>query len=76
MQDMDDLLPFSSGDPPLKIVWRERVMQPVKKRVFMSETGTYPGDITVDEANGYYIVGPTESVIFLSKGLFSSNTEI
>jgi len=34
----------------------------------MSETGTYPGDITVNEENGCYIVQPTESIIFLSKG--------
>ena len=35
----------------------------------MSETGTYPEDITVNEENGYYIVQPTESIVFLSKGV-------
>jgi hypothetical protein len=58
-------------------VWRERSTEPVKKKVFMSETGTYPEDITVNEENGYYIVHPTESVIFLSKGaLFLTETNM
>jgi predicted naringenin-chalcone synthase len=68
-QDTADPLPFkNTGRSQLKIVWRERSTEPVKKRVFMSETDTYPEDITVNEENGYYIVQPTESVVFLSKG--------
>jgi hypothetical protein len=40
-----DLLPFSANDifQP-KIVWRQCSQEPIKKRVFMSETGTYIGD--------------------------------
>jgi len=69
VQDTADPLPFQNTDrSQLRIVWRERSTEPVKKRVFMSETGTYPGDITVNEENGYYIVQPTKSIIFLSKG--------
>jgi hypothetical protein len=61
-------LPFSGRDTshPL-IVWRQRSEELVKKRVFMSETGTYLGDLAVNEESGYYIVHPHESVIFLSK---------
>ena len=67
-QNIGDLLPFAGGDASQpRIVWRERSQVPVKKKVFMSETGTYPQDITVNAENGFYVVQPHESVIFLSK---------
>ena len=68
VQSMGDVLPFAGHNTLLpKIVWRERSSEPIKKKVFLSETGTYPQDITVNEENGFYIVQPHESVIFLSK---------
>ena len=68
MQSMGDVLLATSHNTLLpKIVWRERSSEPIKKKVFLSETETYPQDITVNEENGFYIVQPHESVIFLSK---------
>jgi len=69
VQDTADPLPFKNTDrSQLQIVWQECSTEPVKKWVFMSETSTYPKDITINEENGYYIVQPTESIVFLSKG--------
>src|ERR1700734_2030291 len=43
VQNTGDPLPFSDNDASQpRIVWRERSQVQVKRRVFMSETGTYP----------------------------------
>jgi len=77
MPDATGHLPFVQSDvpPPTqasdkfqpRIVWREHSNEPIRRKVFMSETGTYPHDISVTAENGFYIVLPHESVICLSK---------
>lgn len=65
---MTDPLPMSEvtkSSTPL-IVWREHAAE-APLRHFMSEVGPYREDIIVNADNGYYIVEPDMSVIFLSK---------
>ena len=71
MPDATGPLPTQASDKfQPRIVWRERSNEPIRRKVFMSETGTYPQDISVTAENGFYIVLPHESVIFLSKKPF------
>lgn len=68
----DEGLPFSPGDGtpahPL-IVWRERSKDHVRLRPlqYMAESNPDIDDLVVNSKEGYYIVGPETSVIFLSK---------
>ena len=59
-----------SGDgTEVRVVWRNRnTARPIKLRSVLADTKCRSqNDVIVDEANGFYIVGSTESVIFLSK---------
>lgn len=70
-----DLLAGHTAIPGVKVVWRERTMvEPGKPgyinlRSVLSDTSCRPGkgDTVVNETTGFYVVGPSESVIFLSK---------
>lgn len=70
-----DLLAGHTAIPGVKIVWRERAMNEPGKpgyinlRSILSDTNCRPGkgDTVVNETTGFYVVGPNESVIFVSK---------
>ncbi len=53
-----------------RIIWRNRgaAARPIQLRSVLADTKCRSGDdAIVNEASGFYVVGPTESVIFLSK---------
>lgn len=58
-----------NGDTGVRVVWRNRdTACPIKCCSVLADTKCRPhDDAIVDEANGFYIVEPAESVIFLSK---------
>jgi hypothetical protein len=50
----------------IKIVWQQRSTgSPIKLKLVLADTQCHPGDAAVNAETGFYIVTPTESVIFL-----------
>jgi hypothetical protein len=60
-----------------RIIWRNcgAAACPIQLRSILADTKCRPGDdAIINEASGFYVVGPTELVIFLSKsnGVYAS----
>lgn len=58
----------SGGDTGVKIVWRSRTSSSIKLRTVLADTKCRSQDDTiVNETTDFYVVGLTESVIFVSR---------
>ena len=58
-------------DTSIRIVWRERELStPITPRSVLADTNCRTqSDAIVNETTGFYVVSPTDSVMFLSKSL-------
>ena len=61
-------------DTGIKIMWKNREWSsPIKLRSVLADSKCYPGDAVVNVENGFYIVPPDESVIFVSSAADSKS---
>ena len=68
-KSVSDILEDNLKGTSIGIVWRERESStPIALRSVLADTNCRPQpDVIVNETTGFYVVGPTESVMFLSK---------